>query len=335
MLHVEINPKVEECYANLNIEMSDVPNIVIEPTDEPKIEGSLVYYVPPNYKPKNYVFAFDLDDTLAYHEKTLFVKHSDDIHLIPNRLKKLQEIFKLGYTIVVFSNQATMKPTDCADRFKRFLNLVKLPVYMFGATKKDSYRKPEIGMWKKFLQLSKLENKIRKLYFCGDALGREKKDFSDSDKVFAINIGATVIEPEMLFSPFEMPNIEGNKLLVMFVGSAGSHKTTLFNKHFRDCGFVHVNKDTLKTREKGVFLASVKANKNIVVDNTNPQRATREEYEKIARENGYRVVIFYFVISGYNYNKHREKPVPDIVYHTFFKKLEVPTKEEGELYIVY
>lgn len=49
-----------------------------------------------------------------------------------------------------------------------------------------------------------------KSFFIGDALGR-KSDFSDSDKVFAENIGVVIYPPEKVFDgsikPFELPDI--------------------------------------------------------------------------------------------------------------------------------
>ncbi len=43
---------------------------------------------------------------------------------------------------------------------------------------------------------------LKKSFYCGDAAGRvkgKKKDFSDSDYKFALNINITFFTPEMLF----------------------------------------------------------------------------------------------------------------------------------------
>jgi hypothetical protein len=41
--------------------------------------------------------------------------------------------------------------------------------------------------------------------------------------------------------------------------------------------------------------------------------------------------------NGTGFNKLREKPVPDIVYHVYFKKLEPPNNENtpGEIIYIY
>ena len=68
-----------------------------------------VYYYKPKAKKFDYVAAFDLDWTLSYNEKHLFPKEVDDIKIFPNRRKLLEDIIKLGYTIVIFTNQAGVK----------------------------------------------------------------------------------------------------------------------------------------------------------------------------------------------------------------------------------
>ncbi len=60
----------------------------------------------------------------------------------------------------------------------------------------DVYKKPMTGMWEYFMKefntIDKLDTKAS--FYCGDAAGRpksdtRKKDFSDSDLKFALNIG--------------------------------------------------------------------------------------------------------------------------------------------------
>ena len=68
---------------------------------------------------------------------------------------------------------------------------------------------------------------------------------------------------------------------------------------------------------------------------TNPTKEIREKYIKPAKRVGYSITLLYFVKAGHNYNDKRPKKVPDVVYHVFFKKLEPPTSDEGNVYIVY
>ncbi|KEG10793.1 putative polynucleotide kinase 3-phosphatase [Trypanosoma grayi] len=60
--------------------------------------------------------------------------------------------------------------------------------------------------------------------------------------------------------------------LVVFVGCPGCGKTTFFNRFFKPAGYAHINRDTLKTKEKCLLEAERcwKAGKSLVIDNTNP-----------------------------------------------------------------
>lgn len=331
-MSIEINPEVENCYKKYMITFEKIFNIVRKNDIVFQVENnSCIYHIPRDYIPKNYIFALDLDNTLTYHEKTLYVKHSDDIHLLPNRYDILQKIFKLGYTIVVFTNQSTMNSTTAIKRMQTFLEQVNLPIYVFASLKKDKYRKPDIGMWELFLCKSRL--KPKKIYFSGDASGREF-DFADSDKIFAKNINATIFTPEEIFGEFDPQTVpKREKEVVLFVGAPGSNKSTLYNQKYSD--YVHVSKDIQKTKEMSIYMSALKNNQNIVVDDTNPTKDVRSTFIDPAKKLGYNVTILYFVKAGHNYNDKRAKKVPDLVYYIFFKKLEVPTEEEGNVYLVY
>jgi len=72
-----------------------------------------------------------------------------------------------------------------------------------AATHSDQYRKPATSTWeyflKKFTKTGKID--VKKSFYCGDAAGRpkegdKKKDFSDTDRKFAINIGLPFFVPE-------------------------------------------------------------------------------------------------------------------------------------------
>lgn len=65
-----------------------------------------------------------------------------------------------------------------------------------AATHSDKYRKPAQGSWEYFLANHVKDDKLnmKKSFYCGDAAGRpkegdRKKDFSDTDRKFAINVG--------------------------------------------------------------------------------------------------------------------------------------------------
>lgn len=198
---ISFNLEVEKCYKKLKLDINQINDIILNVNYKINQIDSCLYFIPENYIPKNHIFCFDLDNTLIYYEN-FFLSKKDDIVLLPERFKTLQILFKMGYTIAVFTNQSTMKVERIKKRMIRFLQLVCVPIFLFVALsrkKGDLYRKPETGMWNFFLKESGI--KPEKLFFSGDALG-EKTDFSDSDKKFALNIGVdikNIFRPEQLF----------------------------------------------------------------------------------------------------------------------------------------
>lgn len=56
-------------------------------------------------------------------------------------------------------------------------------------------------MWDLFIELNGKVD-LKKSFYCGDAAGRKdgkKKDFSDSDLKFALNVGVKFLTPQNLF----------------------------------------------------------------------------------------------------------------------------------------
>ena len=85
-----------------------------------------------------------------------------------------------------------------------------------AAITKDDNRKPGVGMWEYFLKNlnGNMKVNMKKSFYCGDAAGRpktadHKKDFSDTDRKFAINIGIDFYTPESYFLGLKekLPNL--------------------------------------------------------------------------------------------------------------------------------
>jgi bifunctional polynucleotide phosphatase/kinase len=300
-----------------------------------KQHETVFYYEPTDYKKSESIAAFDLDWTLTYNEKHLYPKEVDDIYIFPNRKQVLEKLIEDGYNIVIFTNQFAKTKKEKQKKVERittFIEKLNLPVCVYISTEKDNYRKPNIGMWNLF----KKEREIKNVIFVGDALDRPQ-DFSDSDKIFGEKINAEIKAPEDFFGNSEIPSFKDDKELIVFVGMPGSGKSTFYHTNLKE--HIHIEQDKIGSRPKLLkeLDKSLTTGKSIVIDSTNPIQENRLEYYEKAKKHNYNIKVIYFLVNGTGFNKLREKPVPDIVYHIYFKKLEPPTIENtpGEIIYVY
>ena len=331
-------------------------------------------------KPSEKIASFDMDSTLILTKsgKTFAQNASDWLWWNPAVPRKLKEAYEDGFKIVIISNQAGVSAgkTTSSTLKSKFIQLyksLKIPFQALCATESDSNRKPSVGMWKYFTSKCNGGVKVdmKSSFYCGDAAGRPKtksraKDFSDSDRKFAINVGLPFFTPEMYFlgEKEKLPElafdikqfkdregkspVEDEKTLesdeqemIVFVGAPGAGKSTFWSNHFSN--YVRVNNDTLKTKEKCMKVAreALASGKSCVIDNTNPDKETRSRYTKIAKEFKVPVRCFYFdfekAICMHNNKqrklntnrKHMSKKVGDVIIHSFFKNMQKPTTDEG------
>jgi len=127
--------------------------------------------------------------------------------------------------------------------------------------------------------------------------------------------------------------------MVLFVGYPGAGKSTFAKTHFVPRGYVHVNQDTLKTKEKCKAAAgdALASGKSVVIDNTNPSTSIRQEFIEIAQANGVPVRCFVFQTDqelARHCNMSREKisgtaHVPIIAYRTYSSHFSEPSLAEG------
>ena len=133
-----------------------------------------------------------------------------------------------------------------------------------------------------------------------------------------------------------------DKTIAILMGLQGSGKSTFYQIHLAN-GFVRVNLDTLKTRNREKLLVEdcLNSGKSYAVDNTNPTRSDRERYILPAKEAGYRVVGYFMeskIKDCIKRNALREGSarVPENAIAATSNKLEIPSYDEGfdELYFV-
>lgn len=254
--------------------------------------------------------------------------YSDEV---PKMIKKFSED---GFMIVIFTNQS--KPWKC-DQIKIVCESLHIPLFIVIAKVKTEY-KPNRLMFDNLIQ-GKYVNK-EESFFVGDALGR-KTDFSDSDKVFAENIGIKCISPEEMFlsGSFVAPIIElpDSPEIIIMVGYPGSGKTTIADSICKNENYIHISSDKFKSVTAKMIKYSsefIKQKKSIVFDATNSSVIKRKLYITHALKHNYRVRCIHVTTPldlSYKRNKMRADPdqVPKIAYSIYKKHYEEPTAEEG------
>lgn len=206
----------------------------------------------------------------------------------------------------------------------------------------------------------------------GDAAGRgenkilkRKKDHSMADRLFASNVGLDFYTPEEHFlkesknkynSPeFNPKNIDPDTSLlepenaklkgsdveaVIMVGYPGSGKSHFAKENFQKHNYEVINRDTLKNWQKcrDKMEECLEANKSCVIDNTNPDMASRKRFIDVAKK--LKIPIRAFVMnSNYYQSKHnnafRELTDPshdhisDMIFNMYRSKYEEPQLKEG------
>ncbi|XP_052797352.1 bifunctional polynucleotide phosphatase/kinase-like [Mya arenaria] len=345
---------------------------------------SLHVYTCKGLKHSSKVAGFDIDGTIITTQSgKIFPINAGDWRLLYKAeiLKKLKSLYEDGFKIVFFTNQlgvskGKIKIHELKSKFEDIVRQLRLPVQILVSTKGGLYRKPCTGMWTYFVDKQNGNMKIdfSKSFYVGDAAGRpkdwapkKKKDFSSSDRLFALNIGQGLAfhTPEEYFlgypsTKFVMPEFDPRTLdpdapmfepkstqltssakeVILLVGCPASGKS-FFAKHYLEPkGYVVVNRDTLKTWQKCVAMCteSLKAGKSVAVDNTNPDVESRARYLTAAKAQGVPCRCFVFTTT-LQHAKHNERfreitdkshqPINDMIMNSFKGKYKAPEMSEG------
>lgn len=281
--------------------------------------------------------AFDYDWTLVQPKggKT-FPSNIDDWEwLYPTIPDKLRSYHEDGYMVVIFTNQSKAWKHD---QIQLVAKTLEIPLFIVIATEKTDYKPNPI-----LLPSLIGGNTILKAesFFVGDALGR-KSDFSDSDKVFAENIGIPCFSPEQAFhiptKEFALPTIplSNEKEIIIMMGYPGSGKSTIAKHICTNGKYVCVEGDVYKTVSKMLKKSTeyISQKKCVVFDATNSSIKKRKEYIDHANKYGYKVLCVHVSTPldvSYKRNKARDddKSVPKIAYSVYSKYYEEPTETEG------
>ncbi|CAH1778594.1 unnamed protein product [Owenia fusiformis] len=342
---------------------------------------TLMVYTAKGSTPRNKVASFDIDGTIIVTKSgARFAKNPDDWKLqFPEVKRKLQDLHNSGYKIVFFTNQMGIKKgsVKVPDFQRKVANIVKaigVPVQVFVSISSGIYRKPSLGMWHHLVDECNngVKVDISQSYYVGDAAGRPvkwapgmKKDFSCSDRLFAVNAALKFYTPEEFFqgwskAPFNMPEFnpgsvdssgplttpagakivsEGQEIIVL-VGFPASGKTFFTETYLKPAGYLHVNRDQLGSWQKCVQACkkAVSQGQKVAVDNTSPDQESRQRYTSVAKEAGVpcRCFIFNTTLQQARHNEAFRKitnpahqPINDMIMNSYKSKFTPPTLAEG------
>ncbi|KAL7848541.1 hypothetical protein SRHO_G00201640 [Serrasalmus rhombeus] len=346
--------------------------------------GNLMLYNAAGVTGSSKIAGFDIDGCIITTKSgKVFPTSPDDWRILfPEIQPKLASLLKKGFKVVFFTNQlgiarGKLRPEVFKSKVEDIIETLKLPVQVFVATGPGIYRKPVMGMWE---HLSEKENggvtvDKSQSFYVGDAAGRpvnwapgkKKKDFSCSDRLFALNIGLQFYTPEEFFlgwkaAPYNMPSFDPRALdsktllydppdasltstsqeVIVAVGFPGAGKSTFFHAHVIPKGYVYVNRDTLGSWQNCVSACerALKEGRSVAVDNTNPDLESRKRYVDVSRKAGVPCRCFNFTASleqSKHNNRFREMvpsamkhvPVNDMIFHSYKKKFVTPSLSEG------
>ncbi|KOX79322.1 Bifunctional polynucleotide phosphatase/kinase [Melipona quadrifasciata] len=347
---------------------------------ESKQSGALLICTTQGVESRSKIAAYDMDGTLIKTKSGLvFPKDCDDWQLIyPDVAKKLRKLHNHGYKIVVFTNQKSIgsgkvNPKSFKNKARNIIQKIGVPMQIFIATGSDIYRKPAIGMWQ---QLEKKNDPISidkdSSFYVGDAAGRpkdwapgRKKDHSSVDRLLALNLGLKFYTPEEYFlghkqAQFKLPTFNpknlsngeicsgsnitsSNQEIILMVGCPGSGKSHFARNYLNH--YECVNRDTLGSWQKCITAMErhLSEKSSVVVDNTNPDCASRQRYIEVAKK--YKIPVRCFVMStstdhAKHNNKFRELTDPrhvkinDLVIDSYVKNYQAPSLDEGFTEIV-
>ncbi|KAF6722400.1 Bifunctional polynucleotide phosphatase/kinase [Oryzias melastigma] len=346
--------------------------------------GNLLVYTAAGVKASDKIAGFDIDGCIITTKSgKVFPTTPDDWKILYAEIQpKLASLLKKGYKVVFFTNQlgiakGKLRPEVFKSKVEDILTTLQLPVQVFVATGPGVYRKPVTGMWTHLCEKANdgVAVDLQQSFFVGDAAGRpenwapgkKKKDFSCSDRLFALNIGLQFHTPEEFFlgwksAPFNLPDFNPRELdsasrlydppsasltsshteVIVAVGYPASGKSTFFHAHIIPKGYVYVNRDTLGSWQKCVAVCerALREGRSVAVDNTNPDLESRKRYVDIAKAAGVSCRCFHFSASlelAKHNNRFREMvpsdikhaKVNDMIFHSYKKHFVAPALSEG------
>lgn len=297
---------------------------------------------------------FDVDGTLMVSRsgRRWATSCEDWIFAFPNIAEVLQARQSAGWTVALISNQSQAdKDPACLEKIESLLAALEsangwrpLSLVATGKPKKnDLYRKPARGLYDVLLEhLGLTVTDIEEVTMCGDAAGEDDPyppyRWSDADRGFANNIGATFERPIDVFGIPKppVPAAAGFKEVVLLVGNPGSGKSTT-GRRLKNEGYDHIEQDVVGSKSKTLKAvksilkhgkACDKKDIRIVIDATHGSSVNRKPYEELCQEFNIPMRVLWHITNGRPLNALRAKPVPEVAYAVYTKHFEEPEGAE-------
>ncbi|TRY61561.1 hypothetical protein TCAL_05698, partial [Tigriopus californicus] len=332
---------------------------------------------------KSKIAAFDMDGTIITTQSgRVFAKDVNDWRILyPEVPGKLKSLHLDGYKIVIITNQrgiaiGRVKLDDFKVKVQRIAQKLNVPLQLFCCSGDGGmFRKPRIGVWN--LLKARMNDNIsinqESSFYCGDAAGRlaswmsgKKKDFSCSDRLFALNLEVAFHTPEEFFlgqkptKKYNLPEFDPKSVdpkapllepksteltsetqeVILLVGVQGSGKSFLAETIYEPAGYVVASNDRSGGRDKTlkILAQALDAGQSVVVDNTHGERDTRQKFVEVAQKRGVPVRCFLMKASAQqarHNNLFREligsdhAMIKEPLFHAFKARYQEPDLNEG------
>lgn len=325
-----------------------------------------------NSKLNTLVAGFDMDNTIIKTKsgKCFPIDKNDWTWLydiVPNILKDISKT----HTVIIFTNQNGLakgktKLEDLKFKFNSIQKSLNINMIFVVADQEDIFRKPCIGMWEYILEKG-LGKDLSKSFYVGDAAGRlkdekYKKDFSDSDRKFALNIGIKFYTPEVFFlhnkdesqerkfklsgyqlnykigvknPKLKLDNFKG-KTMILITGYPGSGKSHLAKKLKKKYNYKLLSKDIFGSKFKKELNKEINNNQNIIIEGLLYSDDKRKEYLDLANKNNYKKILINmktdidtsYHLNIYRHLKKESNKVSRIVYNVYNKNYQTPNEKD-------
>jgi bifunctional polynucleotide phosphatase/kinase len=313
------------------------------------------------------VYLFDLDYTLIKTKsgKKFPIDKNDWVLLNPNVKTKLNNMSNCLVGIV--SNQKGLKSIEQKKDWEYKLNQIAQELkidFVFASIGDDRYRKPLPGSFEYIKENYKsidwdTLNSNKKIYYIGDAFGREK-DFSDTDVKYAINNEFKFKTPEIffgfdkdegksgsvnypvinyfnkqeqtkLFDELDKTIQKYKKILIITIGFPASGKSFLRKELIKKYPQFHYsnNDDVLEKVQSRMLIKKVVPDYDFIIDdNTNLDKSIRNnklsmfaDYYKIGIWFDYELEVC-FHLNWMRMYWYGGKLLPKVTYYTLRKKFD-------------